>query len=467
MKPALLLLCTAFLLSACFEPPTLLERVKKNGELKVLTRNSPGIYYEGPFGPAGFEYDLLKRFSDTLGVKLTLHIEPNAKELLQKLSLHNAHFAAAKLAITPERQQKYHFTQAYHETSPQLVYHSSTRRPKKLEDIEKLPIEISANDSLNSDLEALKKKWPKLTWQVNQEASPEDLMVLVNEKLIDFTIVNSDEIKLNQKFYPELRVAFDIRQAKQIGWAFALSEDKSLYDAANQFLEQLKETGELQRLIEQHLGHIQSFDYVGTRVYQRHILSRLPAYQPWFEKAGKDNGIEWILLASMAYQESHWNKEAKSPTGVRGLMMLTRGTAKDLGVNNRVEPHQSIFGGASYYAKLFKKLPKEVTGQDRVFFTLASYNLGYWHVRDAMKLTKQSGKDETKWINLRETLPLLRKKKWHKQTRFGYARGNEAVKYVENIRSYYDILKWEVSRNWQENQPKEPIKALKTTPSAL
>ena len=266
----------------------MLERVQKNGELKVLTRNSPGIYYEGPFGPAGFEYDLLKRFSDSLGVELTLIIEPNAKELLQKLSLHNAHFAAAKLAITPTRQQQYLFTQAYHETSPQLIYRSSTRRPKKLKDIEQLSIEISADDSLNADLEILKKKWPKLTWQVNQESSPEDLMVLVNEKLVDFTIVSSDEIKLNQKFYPELRVAFDIRKAKQIGWAFAKSEDTSLYDAANQFLEQQKNTGELQLLIEQHFGHIQSFDYVGSRVYQRHIISRLPAYQPWFEKAGKE-----------------------------------------------------------------------------------------------------------------------------------------------------------------------------------
>lgn len=410
---------------------------------------------------------MLKRFSDSLGVELTLIIEPNAKELLNKLALRNAHFAAAKLAITPKRQQQYLFTQAYHETSAQLIYHSATRRPKKLKDIENLSIEISADDSLDADLQILKKKWTKLSWQVNQESSPEDLMVLVNERLIDFTIVSSDEIKLNQKFYPDLRIAFDISKPKKIGWAFAQSEDTSLYDAANEFLQQQKKSGELQLLIEQHFGHIQSFDYVGTRVYQRHIISRLPAYQPWFEKAGTDNDIEWILLASMAYQESHWDKEAKSPTGVRGLMMLTLATAKYIGVNNRVEPHQSIFGGAYYFAKLLKKLPEEVTGSDRIFFALASYNLGYWHVRDAMKLTKKNGQDETKWTNLKKTLPLLRKKKWHSQTRFGYARGDEAVKYVQNIRSYYDVLKWEVSRTWQKNRPEEPIKALNIFPSAL
>ncbi|MCN4144476.1 MAG: membrane-bound lytic murein transglycosylase MltF [Thiohalomonas sp.] len=454
-------------LSACIEPPTLLERIKKNGELKVLTRNSPGIYYEGPFGPAGFEYDLLKRFSDSLGVKLTIIIEPNSKELLNKLALHNGHFAAAKLTITPQRQQRYLFTQPYHKISLKLVYHSATRRPKKLKDIENLSIEISADDSLDDDLKTLKKSLHKLNWQVNQEASPEDLMVLVNERLIDFTIVSSDEIKLNRYFYPELRVAFDISKEKQIGWAFAQSDDTSLYDEANKFLAQQKKSGQMQHLIDQHFGHIQSFDYVDTRIYKRHIITRLPKYRHCFEKAGKDNHIEWILLAAMAYQESHWNKDAKSPTGVRGLMMLTRDTAKDIGVNNRIEPHQSIFGGAYYYAKLLKKIPDKVIGIDRLFFALASYNLGYWHVRDAMTLTKKSGQDQNKWVNLKKTLPLLRQKKWHKQTHYGYARGDEAVKYVDKIRSYYDILQWEISRAWQEKLPEKATKALEIMPSAL
>jgi len=463
----ILLLLVSLVLSSCIEPPTVLERVKKSGELKVLTRNSPSIFYEGPFGPTGFEYDLLKRFSDSLGVELTIIIEPNAKELLNKLSQSRGHFAAAKLTISPSRENSYLFTEPYHEVTHKLVHRSTTRRPKRISDIENLSIEISDDDNLNSELEALKKDYPKLDWIINREASPEDLMVLVDEKLIDFTIVSSDEIKINRRFYPELRVAFDINQAQKIAWAFAKTDDRSLYNAANKFLKQQQKSGQLQSLIEQHFGHIKSFDYVGTRVYLRHIKTRLPDFQPWFEKAGKDNDLDWILLASMGYQESHWNQQAVSPTGVRGIMMLTLATAKYLGVNNRVEPHQSIFGGAYYFAKLLKKLPENVQQPDRNLFALASYNLGYWHVRDAMNLTKERGKDETKWINLKQTLPLLRKKKWHEKMRFGYARGDEAVKYVENIRSYYDILKWQVSREWREQTPKKPIKALEAIPSAL
>lgn len=462
-----LLILIPLLLSSCIEPPNLLERIKKSGELKVLTRNSPGIYYEGPFGPTGFEYDLLKRFSDSLGVKLTVMIKPNAKELLTELAAYNGHFAAAKLIITPERQKDYIFSLPYHEITHQLVYRSGTKRPKKIQDIEKLPLKISSDDGLVSELKKLKKHYPDLTWQISQEASPEDLMVQVNNKKVEFTIVSSDEIKINRHFYPELRVAYDINEPKQIGWVFAKTDDTSLYDEANRFLSQQKSSGKLQHLVEQHFGHIQSFDYVGTRVYQRHIKERLPEYRPWFEKAGKDNQLDWVLLAAMSYQESHWDQQAVSPTGVRGLMMLTLATAKYLGVNNRSEPHQSIFGGAYYFSKLLKKLPQSVKEPDRTLFALASYNLGYWHVRDAMKITKKNGKDETRWINLKETLPLLRQKKWYKQTRYGYARGDEAVKYVENIRSYYDVLKWEVSRAWRNEQSTPLLKALEIIPPAL
>ncbi len=462
-----LLLLIPFFLSACYEPPDRLERIQSIGQMKVLTRNSPSIYYQGPLCPTCFEYELVKRFSDKLGVKLKVLVEPNARELLHQLDKHKGDFAAAKLLITPQRQSKYLFTVPYHKVTYQLVYRSGTRRPKKLAQIPRLSIEISSDDSLISVLQNLKKKYPKLKWTVNPTASPEDLMQLVNEGLVDFTIASSDEIKLNRRYYPELRLAFDINKPQDIAWAFEKTDDLSLYNAANNFLKQQKKSGALEALREQHFGYIKSFDYVGTRFFQRHIITRLPKFQPWFEKAGKDNKMDWTLLAAISYQESHWNPDARSPTGVRGLMMLTRDTAKHIGVNNRVEPHQSIFGGAYYFTRLYKRLPHEIKDPDRLYFALAAYNLGYGHLRDALKLLKQSEKDHTKWVNLKKVLPLLRKKKWHEKLQYGYARGDEAVKYVENIRSYYDILKWEMARKWRENNDKPPIKALEIIPPAL
>lgn len=144
----------------------------------------------------------------------------------------------------------------------------------------------------------------------------------------------------------------------------------------------------------------------------------------------------------MAYQESHWDPEAVSPTGVRGMMMLTRATASDLGIETRTDAEQSINGGARYFASLLSRIPARIQEPDRKWMALASYNIGLGHLEDARRITEREGYNPDLWIDVKKHLPLLRQKKYYKNTRFGYARGNEAVNYVENIRRYYDSLLW-------------------------
>ncbi|MDH5776647.1 MAG: transglycosylase SLT domain-containing protein, partial [Gammaproteobacteria bacterium] len=196
--------------------------------------------------------------------------------------------------------------------------------------------------------------------------------------------------------------------------------------------------------IKQNYTHASNYNYIGTNTYLAQIRRRLPRYQLMFEKAGMESKLDWRLLASVAYQESHWNPHAVSPTGVRGIMMLTRRTAKQMKVSNRVDAKESIFGGANYLKIMHEKVTKEygVKGKDQVWFALAAYNVGFGHLTDARMLTKLRGGNPDLWTDVKENLPLLRKRKWYRKTRFGYARGEEPVKYVEAIRSYYDILNW-------------------------
>ena len=172
----------------------------------------------------------------------------------------------------------------------------------------------------------------------------------------------------------------------------------------------------------------------------RHIKTRLPMYREEFKEAGGKYGLSWVLLAAQAYQESHWNRNAKSPTGVRGLMMLTRDTASDMGIKNRLDPQKSIKGGARYLARLFKRVPKNVRPEDRMLFALAAYNVGMGHVKDAQLLAKRLDKDPTRWDSIKTVLPLLAKKKYYKTLPNRYARGWEPVQYVKRIRAYRKIL---------------------------
>ncbi|MDX1657143.1 MAG: transglycosylase SLT domain-containing protein, partial [Candidatus Competibacteraceae bacterium] len=141
-----------------------------------------------------------------------------------------------------------------------------------------------------------------------------------------------------------------------------------------------------------------------------------------------------------AYQESHWNPRARSPTGVRGLMMLTLATARPLKVSNRLDPAQSVDGGARYLRHLLERLPAEVVKEDRLWFALAAYNVGLGHVLDARTLARRLGRNPNIWSDLKGVLPLLARRQYHRTLEYGYARGSEPVRYVQRIRDFRDIL---------------------------
>lgn len=293
-------------------------------------------------------------------------------------------------------------------------------------------------------------EYPDLTWKQNSKLESEELLQLVADEVIDYTIADSNEVTLNRRFLLDLRTAFDIGQPQQLAWALPKNDDDSLYHAVVDFFELIQNNGELTRLIERAYGHAENLDYVGTLYFKRHVESRLPKYREMFEKAAEKNNLDWQLLAAIGYQESHWNPKAVSPTGVRGIMMLTQATAAHLGIKNRLDPANSIRGGARYFASSRRRIPEDIEEPDRTWMALAAYNVGAGHLEDARIITEESGKDPNKWIDVKEFLPLLAKRKWYKKTKHGYARGWEPVRYVENIRSYYDLLRWLVNNGKQD-----------------
>jgi len=174
--------------------------------------------------------------------------------------------------------------------------------------------------------------------------------------------------------------------------------------------------------------------------FQYHVQTRLPLYRAQFEQVSKQYGLPWTLLAAQAYQESRWDRYAKSPTGVRGLMMLTRDTASSLGIENRLDPIKSIEGGARYFAYLQDQVQNTVAKADRTWIALAAYNVGIGHIRDAQQLAITMNKNPHSWSDLKTILPFLAQKQYYQTLQYGYARGGEPVQYVKRIRSYHALL---------------------------
>lgn len=455
-------LLAALLLSACGPRPSVLEQVQKHNELIVLTRNGQTTYYEGPDGPTGFEYELAKLFADYIGVELRIVVPQNFDDILPLVALGDGHLAAAGLTATKTRKKKVRFGPVYQTITPLLIYRSGNRRPESPADLDGL-LEVVSSSSHEEHLHRLKKDYPDLSWSAREETSTE-LLDLVWEGLIDYTVADSNELDISRRYYPELKPAFELSEPESLSWAFPISEDNSLFHSADIFFRKIRKNGTLDQLIERFYGHIREFDYVGTRVYLRHIDLRLPAYQDMFTEVAGNVGLDWRLLAAIGYQESHWDPAAVSPTGVRGIMMLTQAAAGETGVTDRQDPAQSIRGGADYFLRMKARIPEDIPEPDHTWLALAAYNVGLGHLEDARILTQKNKGDPDKWVDVKKNLPLLSKKKWFQQTRYGYARGREPVRYVENIRSYYDILRWETEKD-KPDETDSPL--LKTVPSAL
>jgi len=443
-----------------------LEQIKQKGELIVLSRYTPTAYHHKGHELIGLEYELAKRFADRLGVKLSIILPKNISHLSHLLTEGHADIAAAGLTITEQRKKQFRFGPPYQEITQKLVYRQGNRRPKRLSALQDRLIEVAANSSHVEQLEQHKKEFPNLNWIETKQLSSGALLELVQLEMVDYTIADSNELKILQNYYPELRAAFDVSPPQSLAWAIAPSDDTSLIKAINTFFKELEDSGELERLKKQYYSHIKRFDYVDTRAFYRRLITELPKYKPLLKQAAKQYDLDWHLLAAVGYQESHWDPDAISYTGVKGLMMITKATAKQMKIQDRKDPKQSIFAGAAYINFLKKRLPERIAEPDKTWLALAAYNVGIGHLEDARILTQQQGFNPDHWQDVKQHLPLLAKKKWYSQTRNGYARGREPVKYIQNIRRYYDILLYDKYGSGQTNN-KQNSRLSEHIPNAL
>ena len=433
--------CTLALLtlSGCSQPSTLQE-IRNEGVLHVITRVAPSIYYEGRNGPTGYDYELTKLFAEELGVELRLRVAEDNTEVLSVLSKDFAHIGLAGLSAQPLFENQYKTLPTGIKAQSIVVYNRDVERPEALGDLAGQILHLVSDSNHEYQLQVLTDAAPDIHWQVHPGLDAAGVLARVETGELSYAIVSSNELELNHVFFPQVKQGFALGEAKELAWLFPANQDDSLITAAKAFIEKMQTDGTIAQLSERFYGHLDHLNYVGARTFMHHVENRLPNYETLFRDNASIFSMDWRLLAAIGYQESHWRPNAVSPTGVRGLMMLTRNTANYIGINNRLDAEESIQGGAKYFRMVHEKIPERIAEPDRTWFALASYNVGYGHLEDARKLTEGAGKNPDRWMDVKEFLPLLAQKEWYKKTRFGYARGHEPVLYVQNIRRYYDVL---------------------------
>jgi len=425
-----------------------LEAILSDGHLTMITRDNASCYYHGPNGPTGFEYDLAKAFADHLGVQLKVLVLKNEADMIAALRMGKADIIAAGFPFGEQAAQLLAMGPGYLEVQQMVVGRRGGPIITSTEDLADTTIWITASSAHLDRLKQLQTVHDTLNWQISREYDDETMLELVWNHNIPLTLVGSNVLKINHRFFPELKVHLGLDTTRHLAWAMQPGSRHLQLAVAKWFA--LPATRDfVDDLIEYYFSHLDYFDYVDMVRYRQRISRRLPKYQDLFKAAAEKHHFDWQLIAAQAYQESHWNPKAISFTGVRGIMMLTLDTARELGVANRLSAEETIYAGTQYLARLHNQLADGIAEPDRTFMALAAYNMGMGHIQDARSLAQRLGKSDATWGSIRLVLPLLQQRKHYQNLEHGYARGSEAVQYVDRIRTYYKVLKMAMATNQQ------------------
>jgi len=470
--------CLIVAISGCqidSKPQSDLNNIRERGILRVGVVNNQLSYFIGPDGPSGIDYELAREFANELGVKLEIKSVFRVSSLFPALRRGDIDIIAAGQTQTLSRIKKFRAGPAYYYVNQEVIYRQGQWKPRSIKQIvnkwdtlkennpDKTLFAIVDDEHLKQTLNQAKKKYPSFNYKLRKNSDINELLKQVSQGHLLFTLAGSIEVSLAQRIYPDLATAFELTEDQPISWYIRKSDDESLYALMIEFFGHQKQSGMLATLEERYIGHVRTFDYFDTRAFIRALDSRLPKWTPVFQKYSDE--FDWRLIAALAYQESHWNPRAISPTGVRGMMMLTLPTAKSVGVTNRLNPEQSIRGGVKYLRRILTRIPDSVPEHEKIWFALASYNMGYGHMMDARRLVRSQGGDPNSWSDVKARLPMLQQQKYFHKTRYGYARGNEAKAYVENIRQYYQSIIGHIEQqNTSNNQMNiNELKVIKPT----
>ena len=407
-------------------------------DLVVAISSGPLTYYrEGQGSALGLEHDLIEAFAQELGVGVKYLVVP-PQEIPATLAAGKAHLAAAWLPVPDDPVQM--FTPPILQTSGVLVQHEASLPLEDKEDLHGRTVHAMPGSRQLATLFELQKLIPDLQVVEYQTGDLFSLLEALDSRKVELVAIDSTLVPIAAQFIPSLQATLELNDSRPVVWWLGAHPNTELQARVNAFVERVQRDGTLLRIEDRYFGHVRRLKQADIVAFLGRIETTLPKFRKLFQAAQTVSGIDWRLLAAVAYHESQWDPEATSPTGVRGIMMLTEETADRLRVGNRLDPRESIMGGARYLDLLKNMQPDNVGEPDRTWLALASYNIGPGHFNAARRLARLQGADQTAWYEMKQILPLLAQPKYYERLKSGRVRGGEAVLLVENIRAYYDIL---------------------------
>ena len=413
---------------------------KKKLPLRVITRNSPETYFLWRGELLGFEYELMKRFAHLNNLKLEMVVADSYDDMLTMLKEGRGDMIAAGLSRTQSRlisikQEKIQSSIRYNRVAELLVAHQESPAINSLADLEGRIITVRRSSSFWQTAKKLATKYKATLVAADELLATELLIAQVADKTIDLTIADSNLVAIEKNFRDEIITPLKLKDS--IPYAYLTrNNNPELLSRLNEFIRQ--------HYRKTFYNVVKNKYFKSTTHQNKHRESRLQVgsdlspYDDIIKNNVTEYHFDWRLIVSQMYQESRFDPLAHNSSGAKGLMQMLPRTAKELGVTNLTEPEQAISSGIRYLNWTRERFSKDLPVQEQIFFSLASYNAGYGHVKDAQRLARKLGLRDDKWFNhVEKAMLLLQQKKYYKKARFGYVRGTEPVNYVRNIHQRY------------------------------
>ncbi|MBL7544964.1 MAG: transglycosylase SLT domain-containing protein [Bdellovibrionaceae bacterium] len=416
-----------------------LQKLNELPALKVLILKHPLSFSTKARNISqGIDHDLLVDFASAYGKKIEFKSYRNEDDLITAYKNGEGHVAAGR------------FPRAFGENHAAILgpdYESASLSVfcrKKINvindhDLSNLDIiSFDRNKNVVSHLELVKQN-PNARIQVWLNGSTARAFSEIDSKKADCLITNNKEGLFHLKAFNTIEFKYKLKDHFSLNWLIASSQ-AYLNPLMRSWFQKASREGRIQKIYEQYRIYSEELSQKDIEIFKLRTRSRLPEYISLFKQAGLKYDLPWELVAAVCYQESHWDASARSFTGVKGLMQITKSTAADLGIDDIHDPEENILGGARYLKQLIQFFPKDISFNDRVILALAAYNIGIGHLQDAFSLTQSFGKNPYHWNQLKTVLPKLAQNEFHRNTQYGYARGYETVEYVDKTKAYFHYL---------------------------
>ncbi len=436
------------------EEITVLQRIRQSGKLVGLVDYNSTNYFIYRGEPLGYQFELLKQFSEHLGVKLEIVTNNNLDESFLSLQKGEVDLIAIGLTKTKERSNVIAFSDPLDQTRQVLVQHKpdNWRKMATMDEIEgqliRNPIQLAGKTIVIQKMTSFKNRLQNLSNEIgepiniieDENRGVEQLIAAVADGEIDYTISDEHIALVNKKYYPGIDVKTPVSFPQNIAWGIRIGEE-DLRMELNSWLGGFKNTLIARLLYNKYFKNPRSVN-IATSEYNSVGGGKISSYDEVVKEISGRYGLDWRLLSSIIYQESGFKQKAESWMGAYGLMQLMPATAEMFDLDSLSSPAEQIEAGVKFIQWLDKRIPEEITDKnERIKFVLAAYNVGLGHILDARRLAKKYDSDPNVWTNNVDTF-LLQKSDPHfyrdSVVRYGYCRGSEPYNFVIEILDRYE-----------------------------